>query len=228
MKLTINNFTDALLQGDHAKSLSIVNKWRDNYTRFYIYNKLITPAMYEIGRRWQANEISVAQEHLATAVCDFVLTQTEHDLVRYSPAPEATPKALFFTVEDEHHYLGMKMVSILFREKQWNVKYYQSNLPVDHVMNEIVQWKPGVIGLSFSIVHRANGLTSYLKKFSELDYEPEILVGGRLMNQYDFSSIGPPNTTFIQNLEELDHWFNQYTENRRDDLDGDKDTTSII
>ncbi|PYZ95232.1 cobalamin-binding domain protein [Salipaludibacillus keqinensis] len=228
MQKTTETFVDALLKGDHAASLRIVQNQREHHSRFTIYNELITPAMHEIGMLWQQNKITVADEHLATAVCDFVLSQTEYDLVQHSDFQETTPKAMFFTVQDEYHYLGLKMVSILFREKDWNVKYYQSNLSIDHVMEQVETWKPAVIGLSFALAYRIEALTAYLKKFSELDYEPEILVGGRLMHQYDFSSIGPPNTTFIENLNELQTWFNKDKTIRRDDSDGKANTSSVI
>ncbi|WP_280771883.1 cobalamin B12-binding domain-containing protein [Salipaludibacillus daqingensis] len=228
MDTTNRAFVEALLAGDHARSLQIVTIRQGNCSRFEIYNELITPAMYDIGVMWQKNEITVADEHLATAVCDFVLTQTEFELLQQSASPYATPKAMFFTVEDEHHYLGLKMVSILFREKHWNVKYYQSNLPIDHVLKEVERWKPNVIGLSFSLAYRIDELTDYLKAFSKLEDKPEVLVGGRLIKNYDFSSIGPPQTTFIQDLDELQIWFNKDKQTRRDEFDGTSTTSSVV
>ena len=34
---------------------------------------LIAPVMHEVGRRWEHGEIGVADEHLATSVCEWLL-----------------------------------------------------------------------------------------------------------------------------------------------------------
>ena len=33
-----------------------------------VYGRLLQPAPYRVGELWQANQISVAREHLATAI----------------------------------------------------------------------------------------------------------------------------------------------------------------
>ncbi|QKS71313.1 cobalamin B12-binding domain-containing protein [Paenalkalicoccus suaedae] len=228
MDISVQAFTNALLEGDHGRSLAIVQKWRESASRFHVYRDLFTPAMYEVGRRWQRNEISVAEEHLATGVCDFVLTQTEYELVKHSASIDATPKALFFTVENEAHFLGMKMVSILFRERQWNVRFMQANVPLEDLMKEVEKWRPSVIGVSFSLAYRVDELTKYLKAFAESDVEMDVLVGGRLISRYDFSSVGSLNTYFVKDLDELMTWFKTYKQTGRDVADGKSGTTSII
>lgn len=41
----------------------------------YIYETVFTAAMRHIGYLWEINEISVADEHLATSTCDFLLAR---------------------------------------------------------------------------------------------------------------------------------------------------------
>src|SRR6476661_3908014 len=65
---------DALLEVDQAAALAIVAQavkagWSADDVRF----GLITPALYEVGVRWQRAEIGVAEEHLATSVCEWLL-----------------------------------------------------------------------------------------------------------------------------------------------------------
>ncbi|CAM3738735.1 cobalamin B12-binding domain-containing protein [Alkalicoccus chagannorensis] len=228
MDISTRVFIKTLLEGDHGHALAIVKKWRASSSRLEVYRDLITPAMYDIGLRWQHGDITVAQEHLATGVCDFVLSQTEYELVSQSKSIDATPKAFFFTVENEHHYLGLKMVSILFRERNWNVRFLQSDLPVREVLEEAERWNPQVIGLSFSLSYRVEELTGYLQSFSARLQDPQVLIGGRLVSQYDFSSIGSLDTTFIEDLNALQRWFIDNEKIRRDEVNGKSGSTSII
>ncbi|WP_167578703.1 B12-binding domain-containing protein [Jeotgalibacillus proteolyticus] len=60
----VNAFTDALLAGDQEKSWSVINEavFDGCETKFIFH--FITPSMVEIGRLWQENKITVADEHL--------------------------------------------------------------------------------------------------------------------------------------------------------------------
>ncbi|SDN32128.1 cobalamin B12-binding domain-containing protein [Alkalicoccus daliensis] len=228
MDISMPVFEQALLDGDHGRALAIVKKWRLDASRFQVFRDLLTPAMYSIGLKWQQGDITVAEEHLATGVCDFILNQSEYELLSNSKSIDATPKAFFFSVKNEQHYLGLKMVSILFRERNWNVKFLQSDLPVVKVMEEVDRWRPGVIGLSFSLSYRAEELGDYLKALDERKDQMEVLVGGRLIHKYDFSSIGSLKTTFIKNLDDLHYWFTNQERAGRDNKDGTTTTSSII
>ncbi|PRO64436.1 cobalamin B12-binding domain-containing protein [Alkalicoccus urumqiensis] len=228
MNISVNAFTEQLLRGDHGMALAIVKKWRESRPRLELYRDLLTPAMYEIGLRWQMGDITVAEEHLATGVCDFVLSQTEYELISQSKSIDGTPKALFFTVEKENHFLGLKMVSILFREKNWNVKFMQSDLPSEEVMKEIRRWKPDVVGLSFSLSYRVEELTTFLRECSEANPEMEVLVGGRLVSQYDFSAVGQLSTSFVRSIDGAAEWLSEYDNGRRDEVNGKSGTTSIL
>jgi len=47
--------------------------------------RIIQPAMYEVGRLWQRRQISVAQEHLASAITQNVLARAFSEAEFSSP-----------------------------------------------------------------------------------------------------------------------------------------------
>ncbi|WP_254434125.1 B12-binding domain-containing protein [Halobacillus sp. Marseille-Q1614] len=65
------------LEGDEEGALEYIEGLFSKYPRLYLYEDIITPAMYHVGELWEKNEISVADEHLATAICDFVLSRLD-------------------------------------------------------------------------------------------------------------------------------------------------------
>ena len=65
-----------LLAGDHKKAAAVFRQARDesgDYVGTALH--LVQRAMYRIGQKWQENQISVAREHLATAIAQGILSQ---------------------------------------------------------------------------------------------------------------------------------------------------------
>lgn len=64
-------FVAAQLRGDRREALRVVidEGLAGGATVPELHLRVVQPAQYEIGRLWQENKISVAEEHLATAIC---------------------------------------------------------------------------------------------------------------------------------------------------------------
>ncbi|WP_078411960.1 cobalamin B12-binding domain-containing protein [Priestia abyssalis] len=193
------------LDGDCDGAIQLI-KQQPNQDWMVLYRDLFTPAMYEIGELWEKNEISVADEHLATGICDFVLSRLFQ--IRKKTAP--SKKAMFLCLQGEQHYLGLKMVNNLFEERGWETKYFGSSLPLEYARQTALEWKPEVIGLSVSIVYNLPNLNSYVKTLSALPHKPHILVGGRLAHRYDLSPYTEQKAEILTNLRKVEEWFNRF------------------
>ncbi|MBY6038276.1 cobalamin-dependent protein [Fictibacillus nanhaiensis] len=197
------------LEGDHAEAMNFI-KQQPNQDKMVLFRDLFTPAMYLIGDLWENNEISVADEHLATGVCDFVLSR----LFLVSGEKSVNKKAMFFCLQGEEHYLGIKMINSLFQEKGWETKYYGASLPLEYALKSALQLKPQVIGLSVSIVYNLPVLKNYVRTLAALPHKPSILIGGRLTEKYDLEPYANNQAIIIKNLNQAEQWLNEYTEKR--------------
>ncbi|MCD1260520.1 cobalamin B12-binding domain-containing protein [Paenibacillus athensensis] len=74
----------------------------------------------------------------------------------------------------------MKIISSSFQEFGWEVRYLGPNLPLEYAVQSALGWKPGVIGLSVSIVYHLPQITSYINELESLHHKPLVMVGGRL------------------------------------------------
>ena len=72
---------------------------------------IIQPAMYQIGEKWQANQVTVAQEHIATAIVQSVMTAA---LLRSTPPAPIGKRVLLACVAGNHHTVGLRMVADRF------------------------------------------------------------------------------------------------------------------
>lgn len=180
----VATFSDALLEGDTDTAAAQVQARLDaGDTPSVVADDLITPAMQEVGRRWQIDEVTVADEHLATATARKVLSDLYRDR-RF--AESGAGRILLACVEGCHHSLGLEMVADTFEEEGWEVRSLGADVPVGDLVEHAGDWGPDVVGLSISMPQQIavarrsiDGLRSEAQ-----GPDPVILLGGRMANQF--------------------------------------------
>jgi len=205
---SVNDFTSILLTGNYTKAWSYIKSL--NLSTLEIYNRILTPAMHQIGDLWENNEITVADEHIATATCDFVLSRLafEHN---QDATPATTKKAMLLCIEGEQHYIGLKMAAQLLEENGWETKYFGPNLPLEYALQTAIDWKPDVIGLSLTIVTHLPKLKSYTDSFRALPLPPKILIGTWLGKKYDLTSYASGEPIILTDLSDMEAWLKDYS-----------------
>ncbi|ADH98191.1 cobalamin B12-binding domain-containing protein [Salisediminibacterium selenitireducens] len=206
-------FTRILLAGNEELAVEQALSYAEQYGKHRLYEEVITPAMYEIGQMWEENRITVADEHLATGISDFVLTVVDE---RNKEQAKNGRTVLLFGVEKEEHYLGLKMVASLFRDKGWTTRYLGPNLPVESAIAAMNKWSPDVIGVSASMANRIPDVLSYLEQLNEQQpHELKVLIGGRFADTVADKVTGFP-VEVLQSLTELAHWLDRYEDVKAD------------
>ncbi len=198
-----------LLEGDEEGAMQYIEEQFQKYPRLYVYEDVITPAMYYVGELWEKNEISVADEHLATAICDFVVSKLEAKLPSIKGNRQKEFKVLLFGVEEEQHYIGLKMVAETFKEEGWRVRYLGPNLNVEHSLNQVRRFKPHVIGLSAALSYRLPTLKKLVKEFRTLEWKPLIMIGGRMARKFELEELETDQVMVVKDLNNLHQWFKE-------------------
>ena len=206
MTLKPEELAKLFLEGNDEEALKRIQELMDdkNFSYLKLYEEIITPAMYYIGELWEKNQISVADEHLATAVCDFTLSQIDDRKNSLLSKSERT--VILLGVEEEQHYLGMKMAASIFRHAGWKVKFLGANLSLDHALLYINRCKPEVIGLSAALSYRLPKLNEYIAAFKKTDYNPSIMIGGRMTRKHDLSAFTEDRVMVMEDLRALENW----------------------
>lgn len=197
---------DYLLQGDEQAAIQLIEEELTRTSQQQMMNDLLTPAMQHIGYLWENNEITVADEHLATAICDFILSKLD---IQMKPLQMLEKTVLLMGVQDEEHYIGLKMVSSIFKQAGWRVRYLGPNMPEMHALKAIDRWKPDVIALSAALVHRVMAIQSLALKLKE-DYPSiSLVIGGRITQQIDLQTLLPDSVYIIDTLQDLEQWIKE-------------------
>ena len=110
-----------------------------------LHDRVIRPAMQEIGELWSRGEIGVDLEHRASYATLDALAKLQ---IQIRIKPPSGRSALCATLGDEPHEIGLRCASYLFESEGWESHYLGSRIPAEAVCAAIDQWRPGVVCLS--------------------------------------------------------------------------------
>jgi MerR family transcriptional regulator, light-induced transcriptional regulator len=138
------------------------------------------PSIRQIGHGWRDGSISVAQEHLATAVFRQVLGW----IIDTFEAKQPAPKMIVATPAGQAHELGALMAAAAASVENWDVIYLGADLPAGEVVSAARQADARAVALS--IVHPvgADGAVRQIKEIRKgLDPGVQIFLGGAAVDQ---------------------------------------------
>jgi MerR family transcriptional regulator, light-induced transcriptional regulator len=98
----------------------------------------------DIGHGWSERSVSVAQEHMATAVFRRVLGW----LLGLYQTTSAAHRLVVATPPGERHELGALMAAIIAAAEGWNVTYLGPDIPVEELVGASRQARAEAVALS--------------------------------------------------------------------------------
>lgn len=177
------DYLDALRAGDRITALLLMREALSAGVGLCdLYQVVLQPALYEIGRLWQLGQLDVASEHLATAITRSAMELCSSKL---KPLPSGPPLVLATCVGSELHDLGLRMVSDCLEVKGWNTLYLGSNMPIDAIVALAVQHRVAVVAASITIGSHARFVRDLVNALRQSVIGPrvKILVGGQPFNR---------------------------------------------
>ena len=185
-----HDYLEAMHQGSGRRADQVIDRALSlKVTANEIYLHIFQNTAYEIGRLWQRNRFSVAQEHLATAIIERQMG----DLHPYfKPVQERKSKIVLGTVDNEQHRVGLRMVADFFEQDGWDVYYLGATVPTDTFISIAREFQADLIGISAQMVYHLPAVLEFVKEINRqgLGGIP-IIAGG-----YPFVQ----NPTLYQNL----------------------------
>lgn len=188
MNMTSNNhvyehYVEALRNGDRRRALNVARSaLNEGMDIRNLYLGVFQPAMHEIGRLWEVNEITVAQEHLATAITQSVMAQLyAHVFAR----PPLGLTLVATCIGGELHELGIRMVADFFEIEGWDVYYLGANMPVEDVVSMVNQQHAHLLAISVTLnnhVPKARDLIQAVRA-SPIGPKIKIMLGGQPINR---------------------------------------------
>lgn len=179
-----HSFEEALLAGDRRQAAAIIDACLlDGRGLVGAEMHVIQPALYRIGRKWQNNQVSVAQEHLATAIAQSVMAL---GLMKSQPEPANGRKVPLACVEGNHHAVGLQLVADSFQLSGWEVQYLGANVPTAALVQQVTAWTPHLVGLSIAFAYQLSEVRNAINLLREAlgVARPPVIVGGLAINAF--------------------------------------------
>lgn len=177
-----NDYLAALLNSDRATATRLVmTAVEQGAPVSKIYLEVFQTAQHRLGTLWENNEITVAQEHFATAVTQFIMSQLYPRVF----ASERVGRRLVATcVGGELHEIGMRMVADFFEMEGWDTYYLGANTPAQSVVDTLVSVGAEVLAVSTSMPFNIAEVIRLIElvRAQEFAREPIVIVGGRPFN----------------------------------------------
>lgn len=176
-------FTAALRAGDEVAARAVVEEARANgIDATTIYYDIFAPSMITIGELWERNELSVAEEHLATAITERLIGQLSYAFNQPSGEQERG-QALLGCVAGERHALGLRMLSDLFRAQGWRVLYLGADVPDDDWLRLAVRFNADLVAISCSSRRCVPQVQALIAELRAAVPELQVMVGGAIFVQ---------------------------------------------
>lgn len=175
-------FLSLLLHGDTQGCLKLVEQsiqTPNDLKHFYL--EVIWPVMYQIGQLWESNKISVAEEHVSTAIVGRVMASL---YPRFAVFETTKGKAVVSAGPNEFHEVGARMVADFMEMDGWDVTYLGANTSAHGLLEILKRQKPLLVALSVATVFNLDSAQQTIRLIKE-DQETcnvKIMVGGLAFN----------------------------------------------
>jgi MerR family transcriptional regulator, light-induced transcriptional regulator len=177
----LHSYLAGLEAGDRRRAMAAIDAARaaglDLRT---IYLSVLQPALQEVGRRWESGAMTVAQEHLATAITQTIMSRLAGEHFRDN---EGGPTLIAACVDAERHAVGLRMLCDLLELEGWTSLYLGPTVPARDLVRMVGERRPQAVALSVSLPPHLLAARAAIAELRGLGTpQPVVVLGGRAIS----------------------------------------------
>ena len=104
---------------------------------------MLLPVLNAIGTRWESGEVSVAEEHFATALLRGRMLSLGRNW-----GAGGGPLALLAGPPGEQHDLGLIAFGLVLRERGWRIALLGGDTPIETISDAVAKLAPNAVVLA--------------------------------------------------------------------------------
>lgn len=144
--LAQGRFLQAILRGERRAALGIaLEALGTGRPVAEVYTRLFQASLHRVGALWEGNAITVADEHMATAITQQVIAQLSASLPFVAPA---RGRIVLAGVQGELHQVGAMMVADILEADGWEVRFLGTNVPHADIVRALEEYRADLLALS--------------------------------------------------------------------------------
>ena len=139
-------YLNLLLKGERNQAIdTILTEVKAGMGLEDVYLHVLQPAMYEVGRLWQLDEIDIVVEHYCTAATQLLMAQ----LFPYALNSQHNGlRMVGCCLGSELHEMGMRMICDLFELDGWDTYFIGAITPGKSLLKTLEEQLPDLVCLS--------------------------------------------------------------------------------
>jgi DNA-binding transcriptional MerR regulator len=158
--------------------------------------QVASPLLLEIGTRWEAGELCIASEHLASSTLRSLLG----GCLRATAAALQAAPILFTTLPGEEHELGALMAAVTTAQAGGHPVFVGGNLPVGEIADAAEALGAAAVAVGLCVVNGHDPATSLRALRAALPDRVELWIGGPGSAELPL----PAHTSRIADADELE------------------------
>lgn len=169
----------ALLAFDEARSHAVLDALIARFSLDTVLSDVVLPYLHGLGERWEKGEVSIAQEHFASALLRGRLLGLARGW-----GQGLGPTALLACAPGEQHDLGLIAFGLTLRARGWRILYLGPDTPLDALAEAAKSTQPDIVVIS---AVAPETLTAGRRAINALAQNHRLAVGGAAASSVRFS-----------------------------------------
>jgi MerR family transcriptional regulator, light-induced transcriptional regulator len=164
------NLTASLDRLDEQAANTTLDRLFSAYTVETVLRDVVLPYLHRLGERWEAGEVSVAQEHFASNLIRGRLLGLAQGW-----GQGQGPGAILACVPGEQHELGLLAFGVALRRRGWRITYLGTDSPIDAVADIAPSLAPTVVVL---LSMNPETFLDHAREIEKLANQVQVMIAG--------------------------------------------------
>lgn len=167
----------ALRTADSSDARAIIQEALESgHSAVEVQSAVIQPAMRWIGDLWADGALTVADEHIATAMTQEILLRLFEPL-HFAPR-HSRERVVLAAVEGQQHVLGLRMVGDVLEGAGFDVLFLGADVPSESLVQFACEHGPAIVGLGCTLAGSSAYLVHALIDLDRALPGTRVLLGG--------------------------------------------------
>jgi MerR family transcriptional regulator, light-induced transcriptional regulator len=154
-----------------VEAQSVLDRLLATFSVEAVLRDVVLPYLHRLGERWEAGEVSIGQEHFASAVLHGRLLGLGRGF-----DVGVGPRALLACPSDEYHDLGLLCFGIGLRQHGWRITYLGADSPIATIRDAADRLDPDLVVVC---AEREEPLRAVTRELGELATAHAVALAGR-------------------------------------------------
>jgi DNA-binding transcriptional MerR regulator len=164
------NLTASLDRLDEQTANTALDRLFSAYTVETVLQDVVIPYLHRLGERWEAGEVSVAQEHFASNLLRARLLGLAQGW-----GQGQGPGAILACAPGEHHELGLLAFGVALHRRGWRITYLGTDSPIGAVADIAPSLTPAVVVL---LSLNPDNFLDHAREIEQLTKQVPVMIAG--------------------------------------------------